>query len=185
MTQNRTIALASLKKIGRKKKIPQHTLEALCRVIRCEMDGKENPVKETSHTHLKTTIQVHREIGFETMMRGFLAQEWMEALIQQGVPSPEKKMNVLHNIIRTEIVYPIWQERNYIKHGKNGIHNEREAETLNNRIKWFIDHQYEVLSYGDRLLAETNVSLLQITRTVTKKRWLRHLDLASKIYERE
>ena len=86
------MALALLQKIGRKKKITQHTLEALCRVIRCEMDGKGNPVKETSHTYLKTTIQVHRDIGFETMMRGFLAQEWMEALIQQGVPSPEKKI---------------------------------------------------------------------------------------------
>ena len=65
------------------------------------------------------------------------------------------------------------------------MYDEREAEILNNRIEWFIDHQYEVLSYGDRFLAGTDVSMLPTMRTARKKRWLRHLELASEIYERE
>ena len=65
------------------------------------------------------------------------------------------------------------------------MYDEREAEILNNRIEWFIDHQYEVLSYGDRFLAGTDVSMLPTMSTVKKMRWFRHMELARKIYERE
>ena len=52
------------------------------------------------------------------------------------------------------------------------MHDEREAENLNNRIKWFIEHQHKVLSYGDRFLAGTDPSMLPTMRRTTKKRWL-------------
>ena len=104
------------------------------------------------------------------IMWGFLAQEWMEALIRQGVPSPEWKMNALQEIIWTEIIDLLWHERNNIKHGKPRMHDEKEAETLTNRIKWFIDHQYGVLSYGDCFLVGTDVSMLLTMRTATNKR---------------
>ena len=106
----------------------------------------------------------------------------MDALTRQGVPSPERAINALQEIIWTEIIDPLWRKRNYIKHGNTGVHDERKAETLNNRIKWFIDHQYEVLSYGNRFLAG-NVSMLLTMRTATKKRGLRHLELTREIYE--
>ena len=109
MTEKQTMAFALLKKI----------------VIQSKMDGKGNPVKETHDTHLKTAIQAQRETGFDMMMRGFLVQEWMKALIRQGVPSPEQKMNALQNIIWTEIIDPLWHEQNDIKHGKTGMHDER------------------------------------------------------------
>ena len=45
MIENRKTVLASVKKIEKKKKIPQHILEVLCHVIKCEMTGVGNPVK--------------------------------------------------------------------------------------------------------------------------------------------
>ena len=56
MTEKRKTVLSSVKKIGKKNKIPQHILEALCHVIQCEMDGKGGPMEETSDTHIKTAI---------------------------------------------------------------------------------------------------------------------------------
>ena len=94
-------------------------------------------------------------------------------------------MNALQDIIWTEIIDPIWHEQNDIKNGKTGVHDEKEAETLNNKMKWLIDYQYEVLNYGDRFMAGTDVSMLLTMRTATKKRWLRHLELAREINERE
>ena len=52
------------------------------------------------------------------------------------------------------------------------MHDEREAETLINRIKWFIEHQHEVLSYGDRFFVGIDVSMLPTMRRTTKNRWL-------------
>ena len=129
-------------------------------------------MKETYDTHLKTVIQAERMIWFDMMIRGFLAKDWTEALIRQGVPSLEQEMNALQEIIWTEIIDPLWRKRNDIKHGKTGVHNEREAETLINRIKWFIEHQHKVLSYGDRFFVGIDVSMLPTMRRTTKKRWL-------------
>ena len=108
MTEKQTMAFALLKKMGKKNKILQHILEALCHVIQCEMDCKGNPVKETYNIHIKIVIQAQQKIGFDMIMRDFLAQEWMEALIRQGVPSPEQKLNAFQNIIWTEIIDPLW-----------------------------------------------------------------------------
>ena len=175
--------MASVKKRGKKKKRPQHTLKSLCHVIQCEMEGEEKPPKETCDTHLKTAIQAQQMIGFDMMMRGFLAKDWMEALIRQGVPSPERKMNALQEIMWTGIIDPLWHERNEIKHGKTGVHDEREVETPNNRIKWYVEHQHEVLSYGDIFLANIDVRTLPTMRTATKQQWLRHLEMTREIYE--
>ena len=63
MTEKRKIVMASVKKIGKKKKIPQHILEAFCHVIKCEMVGVGNPVKETYNTHLNKAIQAQALSG--------------------------------------------------------------------------------------------------------------------------
>ena len=52
------------------------------------------------------------------MLRGFLAKGWMEALIDQRAPSPEKKRNALQETLGTEITDPLRKERNEIRHGK-------------------------------------------------------------------
>ena len=127
MKEKRKKVIASTKKKGKKKRIPQHILEAFFQVIQCEMEGTGNPVKETYNTHLKTAIRAQQTIGFDMMMRGFLAHERMEALIRQGVPSPEQKMNALQEIIWVEILGPLWFEGNDIKHGNGGENDEREA----------------------------------------------------------
>ena len=41
MTEKRKTVLALVKKIGKKKKTPQHILEALYHVIKCEVHGEE------------------------------------------------------------------------------------------------------------------------------------------------
>ena len=110
--------------MGKKKRIPQHMLEAFFHVILCEMEGTGIPVKETYNTHLKTAIRAQQTISLDMMMRGFLAHGRIEALIRQGVPSPERKMNALQEIVWIEMVMPLWFERNDIKHEKAGANDE-------------------------------------------------------------
>ena len=103
--------ITTAKKVGKKKRIPQHILEAFFHVILCVMEGMGNPVKDAYDTHAKMVIRAQQTIGLDMMMRGFLSHEWIEALMQQGTPSPEQKMNALQEIIWVEIVGPLWFER--------------------------------------------------------------------------
>ena len=135
MREKRKAIITTAKKMGKKKRIPQHILEAFFHVIICKMEGTVNPIKEKYDIHLKTAIRAQQTIGLDMMMRGFVAHKRIEALIQQGVPSPERKMNALQEIVWIEIVVPLWFERNDIKHEKAGANDEREAEILNNRIR--------------------------------------------------
>ena len=116
--EKRKTVTASAKNTEKRERIPQHILDDFFHVIQCEMEGTRNPEKETYDTHLKTAIRAQQTIGFDMMMRGFLAHEWMEALIRQGVPSLKQKMNQLKDIIWVEILGPLWFKRNDIKHGK-------------------------------------------------------------------
>ena len=101
------------------------------------------------------------------MLRRFLAKGWMEALIQQGVSSPERIMNALQDIIWTVITNPLWQERNDIRHGKHNIYGKKEAENLNN----------EFLRYRDLFPAKIDVRNLPTTMNETKKHWINNLDI--------
>ena len=56
---------------------------------------------------------------------------------------------------------------------------------MNNRIKWYVAHQHEVLSHGDLFLAKIDVGALSIMRKARKEQWLRHLDKAQEICEQE
>ena len=91
MREKRKAVITSAKSRGKKERIPERILDAFFHVIQCEMEDTGNLVKETYDTHLKTAIRAQQTIGFDMMMRGFLAHKWMEALIRQGVPSPEQK----------------------------------------------------------------------------------------------
>ena len=81
MREKRKTIVTTAKNMGKKKRIPQHILEAFFHVILCEMEVTQNPVKETYDTHLKMAIRAQQTIGLDMMMRGFLAHEWIEALI--------------------------------------------------------------------------------------------------------
>ena len=99
MIEKKKTILASVKKTVKKKRTLQHIIEAFCRVIQCEMEVTRGQTEETYDTHLKMAIQAQQVIGFDIILGGFIAQEWMKALIQQGVPSPEQEMNALGEII--------------------------------------------------------------------------------------
>ena len=145
--------MVAVRKLAKKKKIPQHILEAFCHVLQCEMDGRGNPVKDTYDAHLQAAIRAQQNIGRDMMMRGFLAKGWLDALIRQGVPTPEQKMNALQEIVWLEITLPLWRERNDIKHDKTEDNKKRNTDTLDDQIQWFQKNKYVVLSYHDQFLA--------------------------------
>ena len=68
--EKRKTIRTTAKKMGKKKRIPQHILEAFFHVILCEMEGTRKPVKETYDTHPKTAIRAQQTIGLDMRFTG-------------------------------------------------------------------------------------------------------------------
>ena len=75
MREKRKAIITTAKKMGKKKRIPQHILEAFFHIILWEMERTGNPVEETYDTHPKTAIRAQQMIGLDMMMRYFLAHK--------------------------------------------------------------------------------------------------------------
>ena len=69
------------------------------------------------------------------MMRGFFAKGWLEALIRQEVPTPERKMNAMQEIVLLEITLLLWRECNDIKHDITEDNERRNAANLDEQIQ--------------------------------------------------
>ena len=48
--------MVAVRKLAKKKKIPQHIREAFYHVLQCEIDGRRNPGKNTHDVHLQAAI---------------------------------------------------------------------------------------------------------------------------------
>ena len=104
----RTNALRELATQGKKKRVPQHIMDAIRYVIRAECMGEKAEPKITHTLAVKQAIrQQHRIIG-HLMMRGFLAAEWCTAIQDSGVQQPDRRMISIQCLIWDKWVTPIW-----------------------------------------------------------------------------
>ena len=65
---------------GKKKKVPQHIMEAICHAISAECAGKRAIPKITHTPAIKQAIQQQHQISSHLMLCGFLAAEWCTAM---------------------------------------------------------------------------------------------------------
>ena len=59
------------------------------------MDEREEHIREVYDTKTRETIVAQQKIGFPMVIRGFLARGWLETMEEEGVSSPDRKMNAL------------------------------------------------------------------------------------------
>ena len=112
------------------------------------------------------------------MPRGFLARGWYDAIKTTGAKHPERRMDSLQRLVWTEVVNPLWETRNELMHRNENRHREAEEVMLTEKIRWYVSHRHEVLSYRDGFLADVDMSSLHRMRRDTKREWLRHLEAA-------
>jgi hypothetical protein len=165
-----------IRTMGKKKRVPQHILEAFCRLL--EVDSKGGSKFELS-THVPAVveaIQQQKTIGVHLMHRGYLATGWFDAIESAGVSNPERKMNILQKLVWDYWAFPIWKTRNDILHGPNNKYTMAENNNLSERILWYVENKAYVLAQGDQFMASIDVSRLHKMRRETKKAWVKHLD---------
>jgi len=174
--RTREECLEKLLKVGKKKRIPQHIMEAICHVIKAETEGNSPIIRRTFPPQVVTAIKQQVRIGTSLMLRGFLATGWMTAMRDAGVKKPERQMNKLQQMIWETWCKPIWSTRNRILHGPDSKYFVAYDKGLSERIVWYQDHKHEVLSRCDQHMANIDVSRIhRMTRRV-KKAWVKQLD---------
>ena len=105
MVKTRKEALARIKKVAKKGKIPQAVITAFCHVIETECNsGKENDFYLRTFTPiLNTAVEDQIQIGTDLMLLGYLAKSWAEAMRECGVKENlDHRMNKLQRIIWNE-----------------------------------------------------------------------------------
>jgi hypothetical protein len=165
-----------LREVGKKKKIPRHIMEAICRVLEVTSKGGDNVDLPTHIEPVADAIKQQKTIGLHLLHRGYLATGWFDAIEKAGVSNPDRKMNVLQRLIWDYWSFPIWATRNSILHGPNSKYSIAEDNNLSERILWYMENKQQVLARGDQFMATIDVTRLHRMRRETKRTWVRHLD---------
>ena len=113
------------------------------------------------------------------MVRGFLAEGWMAALVESGTPKPERRMKTLQRLTWDDFAFPLWLQRNDVLH-KNSTneYNCKEDRMLSAKITWYQKHRQDILSIQD-------LTTLHRMKRETKRAWTNILDKARAAYDNE
>ena len=178
-------ALAQMKKVGKKKKIPSRIMDAICHFLQVESNGDNKFHQTTHHCTVTTAIDQQLRIGSHMLPRGFLAKAWYTAIAETGCQSPDIKMNALQRIIWDCWSNPIWKTRNEVLHGPNSRYGYALEQSLSAKLLWFQQNKEQVLARSDQFLANIDVSRIDKLNRSTKQRWIKNLEKARKAFEVE
>ena len=171
--------MVALEKAGRRKGIPRGIWEAICRLVKIEMEGKTASIlditEEEGSPEGKAVAQ-QMKIGVDMMQRGYLARGWYEAMKEQGTEKPERKIGAILKAIWDEWVLPLWVVRNSIAHEKDNEYDAREDERMMSRIRWYTAHSRELLAHQDWFLGRVDLTKLAGMHKRTKKRWIENFE---------
>ena len=196
MKSKREEIIRDLRKKGLKTKIPRRIYSAFLDVIDHQLTSQsdfddnrllsQSDFNDSSYSPLlQGAIRQQRNIGFNMMLRGFLAEGWYTALQKSGCDHPDTRMSELQNMIWSEVFDPLWSTRNDILFRSRNKFDEVDNEQLGERILWYTIHKHEVLSAYDSFLAEFDVSTIHRMSRRVKHKWVQHLDKAREAYNRE
>ena len=103
----RQLAIKAMKQKAIGVRVPRHIRDAFFSIIEATLAGTTPTPKPTQTQQVQDAIMQQTSIGFDMMLRGFLASKWMTALEDSGVQAPERKMNALQRIIWEDLVNPM------------------------------------------------------------------------------
>ena len=187
MRKRRRERLTQMRKDGIKDGIPRNIINAFCDVLKVAVTPNATPLNTAEYsTPVQEAIDQQRKIGLNMMVRGFLAEGWMAALVESGTPKPERRMKTLQRITWDDFAFPLWLQRNDVLH-KNSTneYNCKEDGMLSAKITWYQQHRQDILSIHDQWLGEQDLTTLHRMKRETKRAWTNVLDKASAAYDIE
>lgn len=96
-----------IRKSGMAKGIPRVVMEAICRMLYDFVPLRGPTIPE--HPSLARAVKSQISLGVRLLPRGFLSNQWLEALRDFGVEHPERKIASLLKLIWFEFTDKLWQ----------------------------------------------------------------------------
>lgn len=103
---------------------------------------------------LLTAVTSQQALSDDFILRGYLTQDWISALLLYTRDKPDQKLNHIYLGIWTILFKAVWETRNTIKHGGNTIVHAHEREALLSDISEWRRNQYNCLSNGQQYLLD-------------------------------
>jgi len=132
---------------------------------------------------LLTAVTSQQALGDDFILRGYLTQDWISALLLYTRDKPDQKLKHIYLGIWTILFEAIWETRNTIKHGGNTIVHAHEREALLSDISEWRRNRYNCLSNGQQYLLDYPHEETQQWTNSSLKHLLELLQQASTNYQ--
>ena len=82
---------------------------------------------------LKKAFEAQKAIGFNMMVRGYVVKEWSKLIDDHGTEDPDGKIAKLIKILWEDIVLPMWEQRNEIKHSSQSHYTQAIMQKIDKK----------------------------------------------------
>lgn len=161
--------------------IPARVLDAILAIIRAVFRGDDPP--EPATARIQAAALAQRNIGHYHMAIGLFSSQWAATMDELEVKQPQKKMEQMVSLVWDHLCEQVWETRCSILHGneKNAATLD-EAKTTAEKLKWYLQHQNEVIDYRHRFLVDFTREDVDRWTLATRRAKLTLLTNASKFY---
>jgi hypothetical protein len=140
---------------------------------------------ESLAPELYQVVISQNKIGAVKMLQGYLSKAWIQAMEDYGEKHPNRQMTAILRGLWDELFEPIREMRNHILHDLPNRYNDALDKSNEEKLQWYYDHWFEVLSFHDCKFTEHSKEKIQAMQGKTKRQWVRELDRLRAIYEVE
>jgi hypothetical protein len=175
--------IAHIEKVARKLKIPDSIVWLVLKITRheCGLDVATTPQEPT----LRKIWKAQLKIGLANYMIGWVSRTWQAGLKKIGSQDPGGQAAQLLTLLWDGLCEPVWDCRNDIMANNPNPSEMREMTKLRDKLRWYQQHQIEVLPERLRFLAAYQGADLKKWDREKCRATLRLLEKATSIHKIE
>jgi hypothetical protein len=182
ITETRKGILTQMRTTGIKLRARKDVLNAITQTLTTYTEGKLEPTNCQYKAEIATAVSYQQKIGIDMMARGFLSKQSLHTI--QPSRNPTRTMNKIQRLIWMEFFEPVIKQ----KQNTPPYHQYTQAdnEKLTESIIWYCDNHHLLFAHHDtHLMDNINTGALNTMPREQKQEWLRHIEIANEVYEKE
>ncbi len=181
MAAKRAEIIAALRKKGLRK-ISKQILQTVAELVEQYANGGEMRAT-TEHPQIQEALEAQSNLGWDDFFRGYLVQEWLQALEATHNGDAYQQFYQFQKIIWYEVAFPQWQERNRLAHGSKSHDKRIESAKLAEELVWYRQHQDELPPDFRQRWAGHSIDEISNMSLATRRLWLHHIKIAKDAYD--
>ena len=149
MEATRRKALVAMERSLLRRRIPRRVVDALVGIARSQCGANGEYAKRTNFPDTRAAVDEQDKIGYNMMMRGFIAKGWGRALRNMGSTRAGSQTASIVRVVLNEFLDVVWKQRCDVLHQESNKYNVAEDEALTKKLLWYKQHRQEILGRQD------------------------------------